>query len=103
MFLLTTMNLNTVKLQRFIQSEVFATIVPFKQCPLCVFVGIVHSCNLCDHKATQQGQLNTYQQSKHEGLRYSCKQCEYQATLRGNLKTHQQSKHEGVKYPCTPS
>ena len=36
MFLLPTMNLNTVKLERFIQSEVFVTIVAFKQCPLSV-------------------------------------------------------------------
>ena len=36
MFLLSTMNLNSVKLQRFVQSEVFVTNVAFKQCHLCV-------------------------------------------------------------------
>merc|ERR1711940_245923 len=36
MFLLSTMNLNSVKLQRFVQSEVFVTNVTFNQCPLCV-------------------------------------------------------------------
>jgi hypothetical protein len=52
------------------------------------FEGIVHFCNLCDHKATRQYQLKTHQQSNHEGLRYSCNQCEYQATRQDQLKTH---------------
>ena len=50
MFLLSTMNLNSVKLQRFVQSEVFVTNV---------------ACNLCDHKATRQDHLKRHQQSKH--------------------------------------
>ena len=36
MFLLSTMNFNAVKLQGFIQSEVFVTNTTFEQCPLCV-------------------------------------------------------------------
>ena len=71
-----------------------------KQCPLCVFKGIVYSCNLCDHKSTRQDHSKRHQQSKHEGFRNSCDQCEYQATLQGNLKTHQQSKHKDVIYSC---
>ena len=84
---------------------------------------MVYPCNQCNYKATQQSNLKTHKQSKHEGVKYSCDECEYQegfqsalkthknegakcscgeceyhAAFQSALKTHKQSKHEGVKY-----
>ena len=55
--------------------------------------GDIYSCNRCEYKATQPGNLKIHQQSKHEGVRYFCDQCEYQATRQEHLNVHKQSKH----------
>ena len=60
----------------------------------------VYPCDLCEHSATTQNNLNSHKRNKHEGIRYSCDQCEYTDTRQDNLKQHKQSKHEGIRYPC---
>ena len=62
---------------------------------------IKYVCNQCDKLFTQQSNLTTHIQSKHEGVKYACNQCDYKATTQGSLKIHVQAIHEGVKYACS--
>ena len=55
------------------------------------------ACNHCDYQATQQGNLTTHIQSKHEGVKYACNQCDFQASMQSALAIHIQSNHEGVQ------
>ena len=58
------------------------------------------SCELCEYKATQKGNLLRHIKSTHEGVKFPCEQCEYKAKYKGNLLKHIKSTHEGVKFPC---
>ena len=59
-----------------------------------------YECEQCHKTYSKISNLNTHQQSVHQGVKYACHQCDYQATQQGALKKHIQSKHEGVKYAC---
>ena len=59
-----------------------------------------YECDQCNYKATQQYNLTTHKQSKHEVLRYECDECDHKATTPSNLVTHKQSIDEGVRYEC---
>jgi len=64
-------------------------------------VKAVHSCELCEYKATFKWNLQTHIKSVHEGVRYSCKLCDYKATTKCGLKKHEESIHEGTfRYKC---
>ena len=60
--------------------------------------GVRYSCNYCDYKATQPGNLKTHKSSVHEGLGYACSYCQYIATKQDNLKRREESVHKGKKF-----
>ena len=59
-----------------------------------------YGCDQCNKLYSNQGNLYTHKQSKHEGMRYCCDQCDYKATRQDSLTIHKLSKHEGVQYEC---
>ena len=59
-----------------------------------------YGCDQCNKFYSNQGNLYTHKQSKHEGMRYCCDQCDYKATRQDSLTIHKLSKHEGVQYEC---
>ena len=50
-----------------------------------------YSCEFCDYKASQKGNLQQHVQSIHVGVKYSCEFCDYKASQKGHLKQHVQS------------
>ena len=58
--------------------------------------GVKFSCDQCDYKATQKGNLLSHIKAIHEGIKISCDQCDYKATQKGNLLSHIKAIHEGV-------
>ena len=37
---------------------------------------------------------------KPNGIKFSCDQCDYKATQKGNVGTHIKFKHKGIENPC---
>ena len=52
-----------------------------------------YPCNQFDYQATQQGNLKTHIQSKHENIEYACNQCDKKFKWKHLLKSHVQLKH----------
>ena len=55
--------------------------------------GVKLSCDQCDYKATQKGNLLKHIKAIHEGIKFSCDQCSYMATRKGSLFRHIKSIH----------
>ena len=71
------------------------------QMPLDLQYGNVrYSCDQCDHKATQKGDLKKHIDSVHGDVWYPCDQCDHKARQKGNLKTHKDSLHGDVWHSC---
>ena len=71
------------------------------QMPLDLQYGNVrYSCDQCDHKATQKGDLKKHIDSVHGDVWYSCDQCDYKTKWKGNLKAHKDSLHGDVWHSC---
>ena len=54
---------------------------------------------MCEHKATQKGDLQRHIKSIHVGQKIPCLQCEYRAAQKTSLKSHIKSIHIGQKFP----
>ena len=48
----------------------------------------------CNYQARFKTVLTAHIKSKHKGVKYACNQCDYPATQQGNLRTHVQFKHD---------
>jgi len=51
------------------------------------------SCEKCDYRARNRGDMKKHVLAIHEGVRYPCDQCSYRATQQGHLKMHKKRQH----------
>ena len=52
-----------------------------------------YTCDQCDYKFTDTGNLDKHVKTIHGGIHYPCSQCDYKATQKPYLKSHVSSKH----------
>ena len=50
--------------------------------------GIWYTCDHCENKVIQKGNIKVHIESKHEGIWYTCDHCEYKVIQKGNIKVH---------------
>ena len=55
--------------------------------------GMRYTCDQCDYKFTDTGNLDKHVKTIHGGIHYPCSQCDYKATQKPYLKSHVSSKH----------
>ena len=61
----------------------------------------IYNCEKCDAMLSSSFSLKRHDNAMHKGVRYSCDHCNYKATQLGNLKTHIKAVHLKVKnYHC---
>ena len=49
---------------------------------------MLHKCDQCGEKFTENHNLTRHKESKHADVKYSCDKCNYQATRKDNLNRH---------------
>ena len=47
-----------------------------------------YSCEYCEYKSSQKGDLKIHKKSIHDGVKYSYEYCDCKATEKGNLQRH---------------
>ena len=65
-----------------------------------VFTVKLYSCDLCEYKTKQKGDLKKRIEFLHGNAPHSCDQCDYKAKLKWGLKRHIRSAHKNLIFSC---